>query len=371
MAGLVPGAHRGHVEVGPHAVGDVGLGAVDEPAAVDLRRARARARDVGARVGLGDRQRGDLLAPDRRRQPALLLLGRAELRHGRRGDRGVRADARRQPARPAARELLREHRVGDPVGVRPVLQPEPAALRELLEDRVREPAGGLPLVGVRAQLGLDEGADLGPERLVALRERRDGSAHRAYHLPTPGTFGRRRGRCTGRGEPHVGSHVRSPFTLAVLLIPAAAQAAPLTAGPPVLTSAINPLAGCPPDGSGINYPGAEVEPWIAVNPTNAMNIVGVYQQDRYSNGGSKGTTATVSTNGGMTWTQRRGAQRHALHRRPLPALLGSLGLVRPRRRAARDEPRHRSRHRGGVRRQRHDLQPLDERRASPGSRRSG
>jgi hypothetical protein len=93
------------------------------------------------------------------------------------------------------------------------------------------------------------------------------------------------------------------ITLAVLLIPGVAQAAPLNAGPPVLTSASNPLAGCPPDPSGINFPGAEVEPWIEVNPTNAMNIVGFYQQDRYSNGGAKGNTATVTTNGGMSWTQ--------------------------------------------------------------------
>jgi hypothetical protein len=93
------------------------------------------------------------------------------------------------------------------------------------------------------------------------------------------------------------------LTVAVLLLPAAAQAAPLDADRPVLTSATNPLATCPPDGSGINFPGAEVEPWIGVNPTNSANIVGIYQQDRYSNGGAKGTTATVSTNGGTSWTQ--------------------------------------------------------------------
>jgi hypothetical protein len=90
---------------------------------------------------------------------------------------------------------------------------------------------------------------------------------------------------------------------ACLALPAAAQAAPLDAGPPVLTSTLNPLAGCPPDGSGTNFPGAEVEPWIEVNPANPDNIVGVYQQDRYSNGGSKGMTATVSRDGGDSWTQ--------------------------------------------------------------------
>jgi hypothetical protein len=90
---------------------------------------------------------------------------------------------------------------------------------------------------------------------------------------------------------------------ALLVLAPPAQAAPLNAGPPILTSAMNPLAACPPDGSGINFPGAEVEPWIEVNPTDPGNIVGFYQQDRYSNGGAKGNVATVSTNGGMTWRQ--------------------------------------------------------------------
>ena len=90
---------------------------------------------------------------------------------------------------------------------------------------------------------------------------------------------------------------------AVLLLAPGAQAAPLSAGLPIEASATNPLAACPPDGSGINFPGAEVEPWIEVNPTDPLNIVGFYQQDRYSNGGAKGNVAAVSTNGGMTWTQ--------------------------------------------------------------------
>ena len=89
----------------------------------------------------------------------------------------------------------------------------------------------------------------------------------------------------------------------VLALAPTAQAAPLEAGSPVLASATNPLAGCPPDGSGVNFPGAEVEPWIEVDPTDPMDIVGFYQQDRYSNGGAKGNVASVSTNGGVTWIQ--------------------------------------------------------------------
>jgi hypothetical protein len=89
---------------------------------------------------------------------------------------------------------------------------------------------------------------------------------------------------------------------ALLLLAPVAWADPLDAGPPILASGENPLADCPPDGSGINFPGAEVEPWIEVNPTDLENIVGFYQQDRYSNGGAKGNVAAVSTDGGSSWT---------------------------------------------------------------------
>ena len=66
----------------------------------------------------------------------------------------------------------------------------------------------------------------------------------------------------------------------VLLLPAGVQAGPLTASPPVEASATNPLAACPPDGSGINFPGSEVEPWLEVNPADTDNVVTFYQQDR-------------------------------------------------------------------------------------------
>jgi hypothetical protein len=52
-----------------------------------------------------------------------------------------------------------------------------------------------------------------------------------------------------------------------------------------------------------NFAGSEVEPWIEVNPTNPDNIVGFYQQDRYSNGGAKGNVAAASFDGGLTWSR--------------------------------------------------------------------
>ena len=94
------------------------------------------------------------------------------------------------------------------------------------------------------------------------------------------------------------------LTLVTLgLVVAVAQASTYTADPPIQASATNPFAACPPDGAGIVFPNAEVEPWLDVNPTNADNLIAVYQQDRYSNGGAKGNVAARSTDGGLTWTQ--------------------------------------------------------------------
>ena len=47
--------------------------------------------------------------------------------------------------------------------------------------------------------------------------------------------------------------------------------------------------------TGTNYPGAEVEPFVDVNLTNADNLVGTWQQDRWSNGGSTGQMSAYST----------------------------------------------------------------------------
>jgi len=51
------------------------------------------------------------------------------------------------------------------------------------------------------------------------------------------------------------------------------------------------------------FPNSEVEPWLDVNPTNSANIVGGYQQDRWSDGGSRGDATSVSLDGGATWRQ--------------------------------------------------------------------
>ncbi|MCO5999521.1 sialidase family protein [Actinoallomurus rhizosphaericola] len=55
--------------------------------------------------------------------------------------------------------------------------------------------------------------------------------------------------------------------------------------------------------SSVNYPGAEVEPWIAVNPQDHGNIIGFYQQDRWNNGGAHTLTFSVTHDHGRHWKQ--------------------------------------------------------------------
>lgn len=49
------------------------------------------------------------------------------------------------------------------------------------------------------------------------------------------------------------------------------------------------------------FMGSEVEPRLAVNPQDPANVVATFQQDRWSNGGSRGLVAGVSLDGGATW----------------------------------------------------------------------
>jgi hypothetical protein len=73
--------------------------------------------------------------------------------------------------------------------------------------------------------------------------------------------------------------------------------------PLTLTSGPSPFASCTVGGPGTVYVNAEVEPWIAVNPTEPQNLIGVVQQDRWNNGGAHGLTTMVSHDGGATWSE--------------------------------------------------------------------
>lgn len=59
-----------------------------------------------------------------------------------------------------------------------------------------------------------------------------------------------------------------------------------------------------PSNAGINYVHAEVEPYLAVDPTDNQRMVGAWQQDRWSNGSARGVVAAFSTDGGVNWTTR-------------------------------------------------------------------
>jgi hypothetical protein len=55
--------------------------------------------------------------------------------------------------------------------------------------------------------------------------------------------------------------------------------------------------------TGTLYSGAEVEPHVAINPLDANHLIGVWQQDRWSNGGARGNGTGVSFDGGRTWSR--------------------------------------------------------------------
>jgi hypothetical protein len=100
----------------------------------------------------------------------------------------------------------------------------------------------------------------------------------------------------------------------VALIAAATIAAVATAASPVAVS-VNPspfaTSACAAIDSsqtsvvpGIyNYLNSEVEPWVAVDPTDGSHLVGAWQQDRWNDGGANGLASAYSTDGGGSWTE--------------------------------------------------------------------
>lgn len=104
------------------------------------------------------------------------------------------------------------------------------------------------------------------------------------------------------------SHCHAALVAAMFLAAACptAVAADYTADPPVAANrAASPLLDpCPFQGETAtqeNFEDTEVEPLVAVNPTNPDNVVGVFQEDRWSDGGAHGLLAAVSLNGGATY----------------------------------------------------------------------
>ena len=73
-------------------------------------------------------------------------------------------------------------------------------------------------------------------------------------------------------------------------------------GPLTLASGPSPFATCTIGGPGTINVNAEVEPFLAVDPTNPSHMIGVFQQDRWDNGGAHGLVAAITENGGASWT---------------------------------------------------------------------
>jgi hypothetical protein len=93
--------------------------------------------------------------------------------------------------------------------------------------------------------------------------------------------------------------------LAAAVVVGAAGSGVFTSTAPSVASKPSPFpVGC--EGvpqSGTLYENAEVEPRVAVDPANSRHIVGVFQQDRWSNGGSHGLVTSTSFDGGATWAE--------------------------------------------------------------------
>src|SRR3954452_600320 len=127
----------------------------------------------------------------------------------------------------------------------------------------------------------------------------------------PGSLGRQ-----GGTMPHPFAHPRARRSLRAALVGTAAAALVVVLGPGAASAAVqlgpltkvsdgDPFAGCTADKvakqPGTLYPNTEIEPWIASDPTNPKNILAGWQQDRWSNGGSRGLVAAPSRNGGVSW----------------------------------------------------------------------
>jgi hypothetical protein len=107
------------------------------------------------------------------------------------------------------------------------------------------------------------------------------------------------------------SSIRRLAAVAVLMITVAligapaASAGPFTPGDTVQVSGDSPIPqGCLGDqpGTGTNFFNSEVEPYVSVDPSNPLHMVGAWQQDRWSDGGSRGLVTAASFDGGQTWT---------------------------------------------------------------------
>ena len=147
-----------------HHVGDVGLGdealaAVQAPAGVGARGARAHRGGVGAGVGLGQRERAQPLAAGQPRQQLGLLRVGAEQQH--RAGAEVLVAEQHPAVGAAARDLLADEREREQAAVEPAVLGrgdggEDVVRAEQLAHVVRELAARVDLRGARLEVVLGE-----------------------------------------------------------------------------------------------------------------------------------------------------------------------------------------------------------------------
>jgi len=101
----------------------------------------------------------------------------------------------------------------------------------------------------------------------------------------------------------IAGHARGVIACMAMLAGSAVAAPPSVDSLTFLASGPSPFA---PDCNGVPqtgtlYPNAEVEPFVAANPRDPLNLVGVWQQDRWSDGASQGLGTGFSFDGGISW----------------------------------------------------------------------
>jgi hypothetical protein len=92
--------------------------------------------------------------------------------------------------------------------------------------------------------------------------------------------------------------------LVLILGSGTAAAGPFSTGPLIQVSGASPIASCDGDDGnigGVNFTGSEVEPHVVVDQSNSNVLIGAWQQDRWTNGGSEGLVTATSYDGGASW----------------------------------------------------------------------
>jgi hypothetical protein len=103
---------------------------------------------------------------------------------------------------------------------------------------------------------------------------------------------------------------RNSLAISVCAIGIASIAQAQSLGPLVQVTGADPFASCAADNfsqqetayGSVLFPETAIGPWVAADPTNFSRLLVGYQQDRWSDGGSRGNVGAVSADGGDAWT---------------------------------------------------------------------